>query len=313
MENAPAIRPATPVRMIAACAPPPPPIPAISEELVTSPSIAPKTAGRSHPPLTSRCSRSSPPATAACSLGRRTSLLPNGSQAGRVRPAGARSDRAGLAVPPVPRAGGVAGAYPAMRLVLVNCRRACPPSMGSGGRPGPLSRGPVSRSQSRGPVSCSQSRGPVSRPRSALWCWVRASANIRRAAGRWGTGAPRRACPRMAERTARIPGRAGRAASRRRNSPAAPPTPAAVPPARAAGRPTASPAATRARRPGAARRYRAARRGGAGHPATPRRGPHNPGRRHHHRIATCRQGSSRGRPLATLSSLVQGRARARRT
>ena len=58
MENAPAIRPAMPVSTIAPCPPPPPPIPAISEELVTSPSIAPNTAGRSQPPDTSRCSRS---------------------------------------------------------------------------------------------------------------------------------------------------------------------------------------------------------------------------------------------------------------
>src|ERR1700729_3449537 len=37
------------------CDPPPPPTPAISDALVTSPSIAPKTAGRSQPPATSRC------------------------------------------------------------------------------------------------------------------------------------------------------------------------------------------------------------------------------------------------------------------
>ena len=56
MENAPAARPARPVRTIACCDPPPPPTPAISDTLVTSPSIAPNTAGRSHPPETSRCS-----------------------------------------------------------------------------------------------------------------------------------------------------------------------------------------------------------------------------------------------------------------
>ena len=90
IENAPAISPATPVKMIAPCAPPPAPIPAISEALVTTPSIAPKTAGRSQPPLTSRCSRSSPATTAtARSLGRRTSRLPNGIQEGRGRPTGA--------------------------------------------------------------------------------------------------------------------------------------------------------------------------------------------------------------------------------
>src|ERR1700735_3121068 len=56
MENAPAARPARPVRTIACCDPPPPPTPAISDTLVTSPSIAPNTAGRSQPPETSRCS-----------------------------------------------------------------------------------------------------------------------------------------------------------------------------------------------------------------------------------------------------------------
>src|SRR3984957_10364867 len=56
IENAPAARPARPVRTIACCEPPPPPTPAISDTLVTSPSIAPKTAGLSHPPETSRCS-----------------------------------------------------------------------------------------------------------------------------------------------------------------------------------------------------------------------------------------------------------------
>src|ERR1700722_8137337 len=56
IENAPAARPARPVRAIACCDPPPPPTPAISDTLVPSPSIAPKTAGRSHPPETSRCS-----------------------------------------------------------------------------------------------------------------------------------------------------------------------------------------------------------------------------------------------------------------
>src|ERR1700722_8572949 len=56
IENAPAASPARPVRTIACCDPPPPPTPAISDTLVTSPSIAPNTAGRSHPPETSRCS-----------------------------------------------------------------------------------------------------------------------------------------------------------------------------------------------------------------------------------------------------------------
>ena len=106
-------------------------------------------------------------------------------------------------------------------------------------RPGPLSRsksrGPVSRSQSRGPVSRSLSSRPACPPRCLGR--IRTSAHIRRAGGRSGTGARRQACPTMAQRTARIPGQAGRAASRHRNSPAAPPTPVAVPPARAAGRP----------------------------------------------------------------------------
>ena len=56
IENAPAASPASPVSRIACWEPPPPPTPAISETLVTSPSIAPKTAGRSHPPDTSLCS-----------------------------------------------------------------------------------------------------------------------------------------------------------------------------------------------------------------------------------------------------------------
>src|ERR1700689_1783363 len=56
IENAPAARPARPVSTIACCEPPPPPTPAIRDTLVTSPSIAPNTAGRSQPPETSRCS-----------------------------------------------------------------------------------------------------------------------------------------------------------------------------------------------------------------------------------------------------------------
>jgi hypothetical protein len=54
IEQAPAARPARPVSTIVWVVPPPPPTPAISETLVTSPSIAPNTAGRSQPPDTSR-------------------------------------------------------------------------------------------------------------------------------------------------------------------------------------------------------------------------------------------------------------------
>jgi hypothetical protein len=54
IEQAPAARPASPVRMMVCDDPPPPPTPAISDALVTSPSMAPNTAGRSHPPDTSR-------------------------------------------------------------------------------------------------------------------------------------------------------------------------------------------------------------------------------------------------------------------
>src|SRR5437773_504238 len=62
IENAPAASPARPVSTRSWREPPPPPTPAISETLVTRPSIAPNTAGRSQPPATSRCwcPRSSP-------------------------------------------------------------------------------------------------------------------------------------------------------------------------------------------------------------------------------------------------------------
>jgi hypothetical protein len=65
MENAPATRAATPVRMIAWADTPPPPTPAISEALVTRPSTAPNTVGRSEPPETSRCRCDQPAAAAA--------------------------------------------------------------------------------------------------------------------------------------------------------------------------------------------------------------------------------------------------------
>src|SRR6266487_1342057 len=55
IDSAPAASPARPVRIKACRCPPPPPTPAIREMLVTRPSIAPKTAGRSQPPETSRC------------------------------------------------------------------------------------------------------------------------------------------------------------------------------------------------------------------------------------------------------------------
>ena len=66
MENAPAASPASPVRTIRCPDAPPPPTPAISDRLVTRPSIAPNTAGRSQPPDTSRCwcSSAAPCATA---------------------------------------------------------------------------------------------------------------------------------------------------------------------------------------------------------------------------------------------------------
>ena len=54
IEKAPATRPAIPVRMIAWRSAPPPPTPAISAMLVTSPSIAPNVAARNAPPETSR-------------------------------------------------------------------------------------------------------------------------------------------------------------------------------------------------------------------------------------------------------------------
>src|SRR6202012_606224 len=54
MENAPATSEATPVKTMACLDTPPPPTPAISEALVTSPSTAPNTVGRSVPPDTSR-------------------------------------------------------------------------------------------------------------------------------------------------------------------------------------------------------------------------------------------------------------------
>ena len=65
MENAPATSDATPVSTTVCAAAPPPPSPAISEALVTSPSTAPNTVGRSQPPDTSRCRCDHPAASAA--------------------------------------------------------------------------------------------------------------------------------------------------------------------------------------------------------------------------------------------------------
>jgi hypothetical protein len=136
---------------------------------------------------------------------------------------------------------------------------------------------------------CPAARGPA-RGRA------RTRAGTRRAAVRSGAGAPGWPCPRMAGPVGRVRCPAGREASRPRSS-------EAVPPTGAVGRPPVLPAATKARRPGAAMRYRAGPDRTAGHPATLQRGPDSPGRRRHP-IATRHQGSSRGRPLATLSSLV---------
>ena len=52
IENAPATRPDTPLRMIVCADAPAPPTPAMRLRLVTRPSIAPKVAARSCPPAT---------------------------------------------------------------------------------------------------------------------------------------------------------------------------------------------------------------------------------------------------------------------
>src|SRR6516165_7812393 len=66
IENAPATRAATPVRITVCIETPPPPSPAINDVFVTSPSTAPNTVGRSQPPDTSRCRCDHPAASAAC-------------------------------------------------------------------------------------------------------------------------------------------------------------------------------------------------------------------------------------------------------
>jgi hypothetical protein len=76
IENAPATSAATPVSTTAWDETPPPPTPAISEALVTSPSTAPNTVGRSHPPETSRWRCDQPARNAAAPVacdGSRTS------------------------------------------------------------------------------------------------------------------------------------------------------------------------------------------------------------------------------------------------
>src|ERR1700759_2084404 len=65
IENAPATSAATPVKTTVWAETPPPPRPEISEALVTSPSTAPNTAGRSQPPETSRCPWDQPACSAA--------------------------------------------------------------------------------------------------------------------------------------------------------------------------------------------------------------------------------------------------------
>src|SRR5437773_10904413 len=65
IENAPATRAATPVSTTVCGLTVAPPSPAISEALVTSPSTAPNTVGRSHPPDTSRCPCDHPAMSAA--------------------------------------------------------------------------------------------------------------------------------------------------------------------------------------------------------------------------------------------------------
>src|ERR1700759_3043054 len=64
IENAPATSEATPVRITAWVDTPPPPTPAISDALVTSPSTAPNTVGRSGPPASSRSGGAQPVAAA---------------------------------------------------------------------------------------------------------------------------------------------------------------------------------------------------------------------------------------------------------
>src|SRR5215471_12067732 len=65
IENAPATSAATPLSTTVCADTPPPPSPAISEALVTRPSTAPNTVGRSQPPETSRWPCDQPATSAA--------------------------------------------------------------------------------------------------------------------------------------------------------------------------------------------------------------------------------------------------------
>src|SRR6185437_8104278 len=65
IENAPATSAAAPVSTTVCADTPPPPRPEISDALVTSPSTAPNTVGRSQPPETSRCPCDHPARNAA--------------------------------------------------------------------------------------------------------------------------------------------------------------------------------------------------------------------------------------------------------
>src|SRR5262245_66371201 len=90
IENAPATSAAAPVSTIACAETPPPPTPAISEALVTRPSTAPNTVGRSQPPDTSRCPCDHPAPSAAAPVaweGSRACSLPTP----RLSPASGRA------------------------------------------------------------------------------------------------------------------------------------------------------------------------------------------------------------------------------
>src|SRR6185437_5966308 len=65
IENAPATSDATPVSTTVCADTPPPPSPEIRDALVTRPSTAPNTVGRSQPPETSRCRCDQPALSAA--------------------------------------------------------------------------------------------------------------------------------------------------------------------------------------------------------------------------------------------------------
>src|SRR5712671_3449840 len=75
IENAPATSAATPVSTTVCADTPPPPSPAIRDALVTSPSTAPNTVGRSQPPDTSRCPCDQPACSAAVPVAKDTSCV----------------------------------------------------------------------------------------------------------------------------------------------------------------------------------------------------------------------------------------------